>query len=227
MYYCTDVGEHSCPAVSPRVLSEHPEWRAAVDTVRAQILGDELLQLPVQFQTFVQHQEQFNNRIQESVDRMQRSIDRIQESVDRMQESIDRQEQFNARTETRMDRMEGDISVVKGGHARSRGIDAAPAIADDLGLEYIRTVPRTELVSIARELAASDISTGDRRSFRDADLIIEASDSAESVYVAVEISYTADRRDSERAERNARYLAQLKAQLKGCLVHAKAVAGRS
>ena len=73
-----------------------------------------------------------------------------------------------------MDRMEGDISVVKGGHARSRGIDAAPAIADDLGLEYIRTVPRTELVSIARELAAGDISTGDRRSFRDADLIIEA-----------------------------------------------------
>ena len=32
-----------------RALNEHPEWRAAV---RAQILGDELLQLPVQFQTF-------------------------------------------------------------------------------------------------------------------------------------------------------------------------------
>ena len=83
-----------------------------------------------------------------------------------MLESIDLQEQFNARTETRMDRMEGDISVVKGGHARSRGIDAAPAIADDLGLEYIRIVPRTELVSIARELAAGDISTGNRRSSR-------------------------------------------------------------
>ena len=41
-----------------------------------------------------------------------------------------------------MDRIEGDISVVKGGHARSRGVDAAPAIADDLGLEYIRTVAK-------------------------------------------------------------------------------------
>ena len=31
-----------------------------------------------------------------------------------------------------MDRIEGDISVVKGGQARSRGVEAAPDIADDL-----------------------------------------------------------------------------------------------
>ena len=107
-----------------------------------------------------------------------------------------------------MDRIEGDISVVKGGHARSRGVDAAPAIADDLGLEYVRTVPRAELVAVARQLAGTDITIIDRRSFRDADLIIEATDGATTVYVAVEISDTADRRDSDRAERNARYLAQ-------------------
>lgn len=48
-----------------RALSENPEWREAV---RAQILGDELLQLPVQFQAFVTHvtgfieeQRNFNN----------------------------------------------------------------------------------------------------------------------------------------------------------------------
>ena len=35
------------------------------------------------------------------------------------------------------------------------------------------------------------------------------------VYVAVEISYTADRRDCDRAERNAQYLARLK----GCPAH--------
>ena len=167
-----------------RALSEHPEWKASV---RAQILGEELLQLPVQFQAFVQQQQQFN---------------------DRMQEFVEQQREFNDRFEARMDRIEGDISVVKGGHARSRGVDAAPAIADDLGLEYIRTVPRAELVAIARALIDADITAGDRRSFRDADLIIEAASGAEAVYVAVEMSYTADRRDSDRAERNARYLAQ-------------------
>ena len=160
-----------------RALSEHPEWKASV---RAQILGEELLQLPVQFQAFVQQQQQFN----------------------------DQQRRFNDRFEARMDRIEGDISVVKGGHARSRGVDAAPAIADDLGLEYIRTIPRAELVAIARALIDADITAGDRRSFRDAGLIIEAASGAEAVYVAVEMSYTTDRRDFDRAEQNARYLAQ-------------------
>ena len=167
-----------------RALSDHPEWKASV---RAKILGEELLQLPVQFQAFVQRQQQFN---------------------DRMQEFVEQQQGFNDRFEARMDRIEGDISVVKGGHARSRGVDAAPDIADDLNLEYVRTLSRVELVTISRALTDSDITTGDRRSFRDADLIIEAANGTETVYVAVEISDTADRRDSDRAERNARYLAQ-------------------
>ena len=63
-------------------------------------------------------------------------------------------------------------------------------------------------MTISRALTDSDITTGDRRSFRGADLIIEAANGTETVYVAVEISDTADRRDSDRAERNARYLAQ-------------------
>ena len=167
-----------------RALSDHPEWKASV---RAQILGEELLQLPVQFQAFVQRQQQFN---------------------DRMQEFVEQQQGINDRFETRMDRIEGDISVVKGGHARSRLVAAAPDIADDLNLEYVRTLSRVELVTISRALTDSDITTGDQRSFRGADLIIEAADGATTVYVAVEISDTADRRDSDRAERNARYLAQ-------------------
>ena len=48
-----------------RALREHPEWKASV---RAQILGEELLQLPVQFQAFVQQQQQFNDRMQEFVE---------------------------------------------------------------------------------------------------------------------------------------------------------------
>ncbi len=223
-----------------RALSDHPEWKASV---RAQILGEELLQLPVQFQAFVQRQQQFNDRMQEFVeqqrefnDRMQGFVEQQQGFNDRMQGFVeqqqgfnerqqgfndrmqgfveqqqgfnDRQQGFNDRFEARMDRIEGDISVVKGGHARSRGVEAAPDIADDLSLEYVRTLSRVELVTISRALTDSDITTGDRRSFRDADLMIEAADGATTVYVAVEISYTADRRDSDRAERNARYLAQ-------------------
>ena len=140
-----------------RALSDHPEWKASV---RAQILGEELLQLPVQFQAFVQRQQQFN--------------DRIQGFVEQQQGFNERQQGFDDRFEARMDRIEGDISVVKGGHARSRGVAAAPDIADDLNLEYVRTLSRVELVTISRALTDSDITTGDQRSFRGADLIIEA-----------------------------------------------------
>ena len=100
------------------------------------------------------------------------------------------------------------MSVLKDWYIHDRGVEAGPAIADDLNLEYVRTLSRVELVTISRALTDSDITTGDRRSFRGADLIIETADGATTVYVAVEISYTADRRDSDRAERNAQYLAQ-------------------
>ena len=188
-----------------RALSEHPEWRAAV---RAQILGEELLQLPVQFQVFVQQQQQFNAEMQGFVAEQREQNGRSEAHMDRIDTRMDRIDTRMDRIDTRMDRIEGDISVVKGGHARNRGIESAPAIADDLGLEYVRTISRAELVSISRGLTDSAITTGDRRSFRDADLIIEAAAGATTVYVAAEISYTADLRDSERAERNARYLSQ-------------------
>ena len=188
-----------------RALSEHPEWRAAV---RAQILGEELLQLPVQFQVFVQQQQQFNAEMQGFVAEQRQTNAEMQGFVAEQRQQNGRSEARMDRIDTRMDRIEGDISVVKGGHARSRGIESAPAVADDLGLEYVRTISRAELVAISRGLTDSAITTGDRRSFRDADLIIEAAAGATTVYVAVEISYTADLRDSERAERNARYLSQ-------------------
>ena len=46
----------------------------------------------------------------------------------------------------------------------------------------------------------------DLRSFRLADLIVEATDAGESCYVAVEISFTANGRDTKRAFRNAGFL---------------------
>ena len=52
-----------------------------------------------------------------------------------------------------------------------------------------------------------DLETGDLRSFRLADLVIEAADGDETThYIAMEVSYTADRRDTGRAIRNAGFL---------------------
>ena len=55
-------------------------------------------------------------------------------------------------------------------------------------------------------MSGADVTPGDRISFSRADLIIEADHDAETTYLAVEISYTADERDRRRAQRNAQHL---------------------
>ena len=50
-------------------------------------------------------------------------------------------------------------------------------------------------------------AAGDLHSFRMADLVMEVADAnGDTCYIAVEASYTADKRDTARALRNARYM---------------------
>ena len=206
-----------------RALSENPEWRAAV---RAQILGDELLQLPVKFDAFVTMQEQFNTdftarltqiedtqrtmtRTQETMARAQETMARAQETMTRAQETMTTAQETLIRTqETMADTMKtmaADLAVIKGYHARDLAIPEAREIATDMGLQYVRTVPKEELSSMAQQ-AAGIVPTNQLRSFRRADLVIEASDGPETHYIAVEASFTADERETTRALRNAGFL---------------------
>ena len=157
-----------------RALSEHPDWKEAV---RAQILTEELLLLPVQFRAFVKR------------------FDALEERLDA----------FEGRVLERFDRIEGDIAEAKGGHARTQIMMKPEAIAVELDLEYVRTLSIPELNRMA--LNANDsISRDQRRSFWHADLVIETNGNTDTHYLAVEISYTADQRDINRARRNAEYL---------------------
>ena len=84
-------------------------------------------------------------------------------------------------------------------------------IANDMGLQWRKTLERSEVVQIADQArlsgAATDIPRDHMRAFVRADLIFEATDrSGNETYVAVEISYTADERDTDRARRHAEYL---------------------
>ena len=183
-----------------RALSENPEWRAAV---RAQILGDELIQLPARFDafvaqvtSFVARQEQFNERMATSVEGLN----------NRMGAFIDAQTDLNERIIRRLDRITDDTAQIKGAHARATAVDDAPGIAVDMGMEYVRTVARAEVVRMAQKASGGDIPANELRSFRYADLIIEVTDGNQTNYIAVEASFTADQRDTDRALRNARFL---------------------
>ena len=165
-----------------RALDANPSWREAV---RARILGDELLQLPVRFEAFAQEQKAFNEE--------QRAFNEEQKAVNQQQRA------WNTNAEARFNRLEGDMGALKGEYARTRTIQDALGIASDIGLEYVRTLSREDL----SRMAGSDLDRDTLRSFRNADLVIEAMDGTDTKYVALEISFTADRRELDRAIRNA------------------------
>ena len=98
-----------------------------------------------------------------------------------------------------MDRIEGDTGTLKGDFARTRTVQDAQGIASDMGLAFVRTLSAADLSEMAGNALPRDVG----RSFRNADLVIEATDGADTRYIAMEVSFTADRRDCDRAIRNA------------------------
>ena len=181
-----------------RALSENPQWKAAV---RAQILGEELLQLPARFDAFVEQMTAFVAEIRGFVAEQKRFNEEITDLVAEQKRIIDR-------IDRRLTTLSNDVAQAKGGHARSSAIQDAPGIAIDLdaGIRYLRTLTREELAKMAQDAAVGDIPTRELRSFRLADLVIEAKDGNDTCLIAVEASFTASQRDASRARRNAALL---------------------
>jgi hypothetical protein len=186
-----------------RVLREKPEWKEAV---RREILSEELMNLPARFDRFVQQQQQFNEE--------------QQQFKSETEEFIVEQRQFNARvdgfierTNRRFDRVEEDISNMRGEYARNTAVGEAPDIAEDMGFRMLRILTRDDLRKLLRASDTTGIATSELQGFRRADLVIEAADADDNIhYIAVEASNTADERDTRRAIRNAGFLTRFTGQ---------------
>ena len=110
--------------------------------------------------------------------------------------------------ENRVKSIQDDVGILKGAHARSAALREATTIARDMGLQRTKNLTQDDLWTLTDLSDTSDIPAGDLRSFRRADLIMEATDSGggETCYIAVEISFTANGRDTTRVLRNAEFL---------------------
>ena len=173
-----------------RVLRENPEWKEAV---RREILTEELMNLPARFDRFVASTEQFIEEQRQFNDEQRRFNERV--------------EGFMERTDLRFARMEGDISEMKDTHAISKTAREAPGIAREMGFQLVRSLTYEDLLEMDVAADTTDIDTPSLRSFRRADIVIEAVDEDGAThYIAMEVSYTADQRDTGRAIRNAGYL---------------------
>ena len=177
-----------------RALRENPEWK---DAVRALILGEELLQLPMRFDAFVVEQRQVNGRVESDLSDLKAGQEGLRAG--------------QARIETRMGRQENDMATVKAAHARWSALRGAESITFDMDIKYVKTLSEGDLIQMARN-ANPEIPRNELFSFRTADLVVEARDESGTVYIAMEASYTADLRDSGRALRNARLLTEFTGQ---------------
>ena len=181
-----------------RVLDEHPQW---LEALRTRLLTRELLALPQTLADFVA-----------ATDRRFAEVDRRFAKVDGRFDVLERQ----------MGRLRTDVAPIKAAHARNAAMNEADLIAEELGLSLVGILDQAELRSLARSADTAGISKHDLRSFRAADLVLRVAHPAAAHpaaahpaaahpagterYVAVEVSYTANGRDTERARRNARFL---------------------
>ena len=123
-------------------------------------------------------------------------------------------DQLTARMDQLAEQMQHDMGALRTqmGDIRGRIVydivrQEVALLADDLGLNYVRTVNPLELRSMTRDIDPDTIEPSELHSFHRADLVFQATDGKdETLYVAVEASYTVNGRDRYRAVRNSTLL---------------------
>ena len=175
-----------------------------------------------QFDKVDQRFDKVDQRIDKVEGEMNERFDKVDQRFDKvegeMNERFDKVDQRFDKVEgemnERFDKVEGDISglrndiaPLKGAHVRSAAVREAGLIAEDMGFALVQTLTSEQVRTLSQSVSTADIPAGDLRSFRRADLIMEVTDGeGETCYVAVEISFTANGRDTTRAVRNAGFL---------------------
>ncbi|MYF74589.1 MAG: hypothetical protein F4175_14815, partial [Gemmatimonadetes bacterium] len=170
-----------------RILDDNPEW---MDALRARLLTRELIELPERFNQFVAEMNSFVAEMNSFVAEMHRFVETTNRRFDAL--------------ENRVASIQDDVGILKGAHARSAALRETPFIASEMGFRWVKDLTEFDLWELINGADTSGIPTNELRSFRRADLIIEATDQNGTLcYIAVEISFTANGRDTTRALRNA------------------------
>lgn len=194
-----------------QVLDDHPEW---MEALRSRLLPRELAELPQTFARFVAEIRQFVETTNQFIEEMHQFVEVTNQRLDRLETHATETNQRLDRLETGVDRMRDDLGRLKGSHARQAAIEQAAFIAHRMGLRRTKTLNSDDLLALTDAGGdLSDIPINELYSFHNADLLMEAMDAdGQGCYIAVEISFTANGRDTRRAMRNAEFLRQLTGQ---------------
>lgn len=166
-----------------QVLDENPEW---LEALRARLLTRELLEMPQTFAKFVAEMYEFREATNKRFDEHTARLDSLDGSVQKLR---------------------NDMGPLKGGYARNAAIANAALIARQMGLRRSKTLSQEDLLDLTDAADIAGIPSNQIDSFHLADLVMEAMDrERETCYIAMEISFTVNGRDTARAIRNAEFL---------------------
>lgn len=179
-------------------IRSDPEAR---DTLRRELLTQELLELPERFAAYVAANDRRMETLKQGQDELRQSHEALKQGQDELKQGFDNLTLI-------VTGMREDIRTLKAAHAVAGARRDLVGITLTAGCLPVRELTGTELYNMLRSQPAPDISAGNRESFRNADIVIEAEheDTGETHYFAVEASFTAQPHDIERAVRNAGYL---------------------
>ena len=161
----------------------------------------------------------------ESIDRLETLVTKNSESIDRLETTVAETAALVAKNSESINMLDastkrltettriqsGHIGDMRGLFASQKVVREAAIIADRIGLVTVQTLEPQDIIDIwnigKSKGLTEGISKGDEDSFKNADLVVTArTDDGTSCYIAVEISYTVDERDTTRAIRNAEYI---------------------
>ena len=141
------------------------------------------------------------------LDGMDQRLDKVEHRLDEVEGRLGGVEGRLETVESGLNALRNDVAPLKAAHARNAAIEDATGIARSFGLRRIRTLTQDDLWDLTDSIHASDVPSNELESFRRADLIMEATDeTGKPCYIAVEISFTVNGRDTDRAIRNAGFL---------------------
>ena len=190
-----------------QTLDENPHL---LEAVRSRVLTRELLELPQKHAQLTERVDQIAEQLAQLTERVDRLTERVDQIAEQLAQLTERVAWLTERVDTlvlAIGRLQNDFGQFRAEVAAKAAVKNAAVIAGDVGLIRTGNLSQDELMAMTRAADTSDISRNELRSFHLADLVIEAVDSDNRRhYVAVEASYTADRRDTRRAIRNAHYL---------------------
>ena len=193
-----------------RLLEQHPEWRAEL---RRLVLTEELLALPDQIAELTRQV----TRLTEAQARIEERQARIEERQARTEEWQAHTEEWQTRTEARLDSLTGVVKRLSDdvGTLKGKGLETHYRLH---GSPFFGSLLRRPHVLSSEELSdildpsmdQGSLSSDEALEVRRADLVVRGTRWKDRtlVYLVVEVSWTIDLEDVERAARRSVHLAK-------------------